>query len=107
MDSAGSRQAAATSVKVVGLIKLVDRDAFDEYRRQVGETVAKYRGRVAARGASQPFWWNELHCEAFDAFVELEFPTLDDAQQWATSEDYRKLLDVRRRAMRLTLFAVE
>ena len=95
------------SVKVVGLIKLLDRAALDEYRRQVGDTVASYRGRVAARGASQPFWWNELNCEEFDAFVELEFPTLEDARQWAASEDYRKLLDVRGRAMRLTLFAVE
>ncbi len=52
-------------------------------------------------------YWNELACNAFDSFVELEFSTLEDSARWAGSEDYGRLLDVRSRAMRLTLFAIE
>lgn len=95
------------SVKVIGLIKLIDRAAFEDYRSRVGATVTKFRGQISYRGAVAGWYWNELGCDPFDAFVELEFPTLEDATQWADSDDYKALLDVRSKAIELTLFAVE
>jgi len=95
------------TVKLIGLIRLVDQVAFDEYRGKVGQTVEKFRGRVTWRGSVVQCYWNELACDAFDSFVELEFPTLEDSARWVGSEDYGKLLDVRSRAMRLTLLAIE
>lgn len=94
------------TVKIIGLIKLLDSAAFEGYRNKVGITVAKHGGQVRYRGTLARSYWNELACEAFDTFVELEFPTLEDAAQWTASDDYRDLLEVRRKAMKLTLFAV-
>ena len=94
------------TTKVIGLIRLTDPAAFEIYRSQVGATVEKYRGKVAFRGQPLPAFWNELGCEEFDAYVELDFPCPEDAQAWASSPEYNELLAVRSQAMRLTLFAV-
>ena len=94
------------TTRLIGLIRLVDAAAFDEYRSRVGTTVEKYGGMVVHRGTLAHCYWNELGCDAFDTFVELQFPTLEDATRWASSEDYQNLLQVRKQAMQLTLFAI-
>lgn len=91
------------SIKIIGLIKLLDSSAFDEYRSQVGATIQRYQGTVLFRGALAATYWNELQAEQPDAMVEIEFPSADDAARWASSDEYRALLDARGRAMRLTL----
>ena len=98
------------TVKLIGLIKLIEPTAFEEYRSQVGATVEKFGGRVTQRASVTQTFWNELGSDEFegpDAFVELEFANLADAARWATSDDYGELLAVRSRAMKLTLFAIE
>lgn len=94
------------TIKVIGLIQLNNLEAFEEYRSQVGETVALYQGRVASRGSFNTFLWNELECGTFSAFVELEFPDLECSQSWANSPEYQSLLPIRSKAMKLTLFSV-
>jgi uncharacterized protein (DUF1330 family) len=94
------------TIKVIGLIQLNDLEAFEEYRSQVGDTVELYQGKIASRGSFNTFLWNELNCESFNAFVELEFPSLSDSQAWANSAEYQSLLPVRSKAMKLTLFSV-
>ncbi len=94
------------TIKVIGLIQLNNLEAFEEYRSQVGETVALYQGRVASRGSFNTFLWNELECGSFSAFVELEFPDLEHSQSWASSPEYQSLLPIRSKAMKLTLFSV-
>jgi uncharacterized protein (DUF1330 family) len=93
--------------KVIGLIRIIEPTAFEAYRGEVGRTVAEFGGRIRFRGSVTQVFWNELGCEGFEAVVELEFERLEDAQAWATSESYRTLLEVRSRAMRVTLFAAE
>lgn len=95
------------SVKIIGLIKHINSEAFELYRAQVGSTVAHYGGSIQYRGTKILMPWNELKCEDFDAFVEIEFPSKADAQRWATSPEYCALLPVRHQAMRLTLFGIE
>ena len=94
------------SIKVIGLIQLNDLEAFEEYRSQVGDTVALYQGKIASRGSFNTFLWNELNCDPLSAFVELEFPSLADSQAWAGSPEYQNLLPVRTEAMKLTLFSI-
>jgi uncharacterized protein (DUF1330 family) len=93
-------------IKVIGLIQINDPEGFKEYRSQVGATVALYQGTITSRGTFNAFLWNELGCDSFSAFVELEFPSLSDSQAWATSPEYLSLLPVRNKAMKLTLFSV-
>lgn len=95
------------SVKIIGLIKYINPAAFELYRAQVGATVTRYGGSIQYRGEKIMMPWNELACEDFDAFVEIEFPHKADAQRWAMSPEYAALLPVRHQAMRLTLFGIE
>lgn len=94
------------STRIIGLIQLCDPDAFEQYRQQVGATVALYGGTVAFRGSRQGVFWNELGCGDFDAYVELQFPDPEAAQGWAASPEYQALVPIRSQAMKLTLFAV-
>ena len=92
--------------KVIGLIQLQDESAFEEYRSQVGRTVELYGGTIATRGSLHQILWNELGCGVFEAFVELNFPNPESVMAWANSAEYQKLLPIRKKAMKLTLFSV-
>jgi uncharacterized protein (DUF1330 family) len=95
------------TIRVVGLIKLQDMAAFDDYRAQVGATIEHFGGRIICRGEPFAMPWNELNCDRFDAFVELEFPDEAAALAWSGSPEYLSLLSIRSKAMKLTLFAVK
>lgn len=94
------------TVKVIGLIELQNQDAFEQYRSQVTQTVERYKGTICTRGVVSEMFWNELHCESFGAFVELTFPSQEDAYAWAHSPEYQALVSIRSKAMKLTLFSV-
>jgi len=94
------------TIKVIGLIELTDKTAFEQYRSQVGKTVEQYKGSIENRGVVTEIFWNELSCQPFSAFVELHFPSKADAHAWATSPQYQALVAIRNQAMKLTLFGV-
>ncbi|QWE09212.1 DUF1330 domain-containing protein [Polynucleobacter ibericus] len=93
-------------IKVIGLMELKDQDAFAEYRSQVSQTVELYKGSIKNRGSIAELFWNELGSASFNTFVELEFPTAQDAHAWANSPEYQLLVPIRSKAMKLTLFSV-
>jgi len=95
------------AVKIIGMIRLKDPQPFEVYRSKVGATVELYGGVVAARGAVGKTYWNELPCGDFSAFVELSFPTAEQADHWAASPEYQAIVAVRKEAMDLTLFRVQ
>jgi uncharacterized protein (DUF1330 family) len=92
--------------KVIGLMELTDQNAFEEYRRQVGQTVELHKGLIYARGTITEIFWNELNCNPFSTYVELHFPSQEDAHTWVNSPQYQALVSVRSQAMKLTLFGV-
>jgi uncharacterized protein (DUF1330 family) len=94
------------SVKVIGLIKVIDELAFEEYRSQVSQTVELYDGKVLTRGVRSNTFWNQLNCEEFNGFVEIEFQSESAADRWANSPEYQALIQVRTKAMKLMLFSV-
>ncbi len=94
-------------VKVIGLIELKDPDAFEVYKNQVGATVEKFGGQIFSRGTVENTFWNELNIDPFTSFVELHFPNLSSAQNWASSAEYQNLLKVRHQALKVTLFSVQ
>ena len=93
-------------VKVIGLMELTDQNAFEQYRSQVSQTVELYQGSIKNRGLVAELFWNELGCTSFSTFVELEFPSKEDAHTWANSSEYQSLVPIRSKAMKLTLFSV-
>jgi uncharacterized protein (DUF1330 family) len=94
-------------VKVIGLIELNDLEAFEIYRSQVGATVHQFHGQVALRGDISTIFWNELNADQFSSYVELTFPSLLDAQNWAQSPAYLDLINIRNQALKVTLFSVQ
>ncbi len=95
------------TTRIIGLIHLTDTQAFEQYRSQVGATVAAFGGTVSFRGAHLETYWNDLGCAAFDAVVELQFPDAETARTWRDSPAYQALIPIRSQAMKLSLFAVE
>lgn len=93
-------------VKVIGLMELMDQSAFEQYRSQVSQTVELYKGSIKNRGSLAELFWNELDCASFNTFVELEFPSAQDAHAWANSAEYQLIVPIRSKAMKLTLFSV-
>jgi uncharacterized protein (DUF1330 family) len=92
--------------KVIGLMELTDQNAFEQYRQQVGQTVELFKGQIKARGVITEIFWNELHCIPFNTFVELHFPSKEDAHAWVHSPQYQSLVPIRNQAMKLTLFGI-
>ena len=95
------------TVKIFGMIRLKETQAFDVYRSKVGATVEHYGGTVSGRGIVDKTYWNELPCGNFGAFVELSFPSAEHADLWANSPEYQSIVPVRQGAMDLTLFRVQ
>ena len=106
MKSSPKDESDDMTVKIIGMIRLKDLQAFDVYRSRVGPTVEQYGGAVAARGTVDKTYWNELPCSEFGAFVELSFPSAEHADRWAASPEYQSIVSVRQDAMDLTLFRV-
>ena len=89
---------------VIGEIEVTDLAVYDDYRRQVPATIAKYGGKFVVRGgrseALEGGW-------APKRLVVLEFPSMDQALKWYRSPEYQPLIAVRQRGSRGKLVAVE
>jgi uncharacterized protein (DUF1330 family) len=71
---------------VIANVDVQDPALFEEYRRQVPETLAKHGGRYLVRGGQHQTLeggWTPSRV------VLLEFPSLEQARRWYESEDYR------------------
>jgi uncharacterized protein (DUF1330 family) len=77
---------------VIGDIEVTDRAAFQEYRNRVGATVEQYGGRFVVRGGKvnpkEGDWQPRL-------LVMLEFPSLEQAERWYDSSEYKPLIAMR------------
>jgi len=89
---------------VVVDIEVTDPVAFEEYRKGVPDTIAKYGGRFLVRGGRLERLegtWNPKR------LVILEFPSGELAKKWHESEEYKPLLAMRLRASRGSLVLVD
>jgi len=89
---------------VVVDIEVTDTVAFDEYRKAVPATIAKYGGRYIVRGGKSETLeggWDPQR------LVILEFPNVEAVKRWYGSDEYRPLLDVRLKASKGSLVLVE
>ena len=60
---------------------------FEQYRKQVPDTIARHGGRYLVRGGQHQTLegaWTPSR------LVVLEFPTVEQARRWYDSEDYRE-----------------
>ena len=89
---------------VIGDIEVTDPAAFREYRNRVGATVEQYGGRFVVRGGrvdpKERDWQPHL-------LVMLEFPSLEQAERWYNSPEYKPLIAIREKAARTQLLIAE
>ena len=89
---------------VIAEVDVQDTALFDEYRKIVPGTIAKYGGKYVVRGGtceSKEGGW------APNRVVVLEFATMDRAREWYHSADYAPALAMRLKAAKSRMVIVE
>ncbi len=82
------------------LLEVTDPAGFEEYRRRVPETIARYGGKFVARqGAIERLdgQWQPK------GLTIIEFPSFAQAKRWYDSDEYRELKALRLRTARTNL----
>lgn len=89
---------------LIAEVDVTDAAGFEEYRKQVPATIEKYGGRYVVRGGateSLEGGWQPKR------IVVLEFPSLEAAQRWYRSPEYRDPLALRLRTTHSKAIFVE
>ena len=76
-------------------IDITDPGVFEEYRRLVAPTVAKYGGKYVVRGGASEKVEGDW---APKRLVVLEFESLERLKSWYESEDYRPVKAMRHKS---------
>ena len=77
---------------IFDITQVIDEEKIGQYRQLVGATVEQYGGRYVVRGGETEVVegdWRPVR------LVMLEFPSLGQARQWYSSEEYRDLKALR------------
>jgi uncharacterized protein (DUF1330 family) len=89
---------------LIAEIAVHDTALFEEYRKLVPATIAKYGGKYLVRGGVtdtiEGGW-------APARLVVLEFPSMEQARRWYHSPEYRPLLAIRLKAANSKAVMVE
>ena len=80
---------------LIAEIEVHDPALFEEYRKLVPATIAKYGGKYLVRGGATDTLEGDW---APARLVMLEFPTLEQARKWYHSAEYKPLLAMRLKA---------
>ena len=89
---------------LIAEVDITDPKAYEEYRKIVPATIARYGGRYLVRGGaveSKEGGWNPARV------VVLEFPTMEQARKWYNSPEYAPGLAIRTKAGRTKMIFVE
>jgi uncharacterized protein (DUF1330 family) len=85
-------------------LEVTDAAGFDEYRKLVPDTIAKYGGRYLVRGGRTETLEGDWQPQRV---VVLEFPSVEQAKRWYNSEEYRDPKALRWRTAKANLILVE
>jgi uncharacterized protein (DUF1330 family) len=77
---------------LVANIEVTDPKGFDEYRQKVAPLIAQFGGRYIVRGGDLRSLEGNLPIKRL---VVLEFPSLDAAQRFYDSAEYKPVLQIR------------
>ena len=88
---------------VIANVVWKDSESLAVYKRLMPPSVGKYGGRFLVRGGSTEI----LEGEWSPALVVIEFPTVEKARQWYSSDEYRPALEIRQRSADNELLIVE
>ena len=89
---------------VIANVNVKDPALFEQYRKQVPETLARHGGKFLVRGGQHETLeggWTPSR------LVVLEFPTIDQARRWYDCEEYREPKALRMKSALTDLVIVE
>jgi uncharacterized protein (DUF1330 family) len=92
------------SAYVVAEVQVTDPAVYEEYRKLVPATIAKYGGKYLVRGGAvetKEGTWQPKR------LVVLEFASMDQARRWYQSPEYAPALALRAKAARSKVLVVE
>jgi uncharacterized protein (DUF1330 family) len=85
-------------------VEVTDPAQFEEYRKLVPATIARYGGRYLVRGGAvdaKEGGWTPRR------LVVLEFPSMDEARRWYHSPEYVPVLAMRLKSARSKVVLVD
>lgn len=85
---------------VIGLIRVKDSAAWQEYVSQVGATIAQHGGEVLFRGAHHTALSGD---HPHDLSVALRFADIAAATCWHDSPEYQRIVPIRDKGADVTL----
>jgi len=89
---------------MIAEVDVTDPKGFEEYRKLVPETIAKYKGKFLVRGGATETVegnWSPKR------LVILEFESMKQAKEWYYSREYTAAKEIRFRAANTNLVLVE
>jgi uncharacterized protein (DUF1330 family) len=92
------------SAYVIAEIDITDPAAYEDYRRQVPDVIARYGGKYIVRGGkveSLEGGWSPKR------IAVVEFPSMEQALKFYRSPEYAPLIAIRQKASRGKLVIVE
>src|SRR5436190_23607428 len=92
---------------IISLVKPMDKDGIEKYRKIAAETIAQYGGRYVIRGGGLIAETLEGEPTEAKRVVVLEFPDLDSAKAWYESPEYAEALEIKQTAMERTMILAE
>ena len=88
---------------VIANVEVTDAATYERYRKDVPATIEQYGGRFLVRGGAAIALEGGFQPKRI---VVLEFPSVERAQAWWDSPEYRPLRALRQSASRGDLFVV-
>jgi uncharacterized protein (DUF1330 family) len=89
---------------LIANIEITDPALYEEYRKVVPASIARFGGRFLCRGGAVRVLEGDFVPKRV---VVLEFPDAAAIKGWYESPEYRPLLEMRQRASKGSLFIVE
>eukprot|EP00542_Grammatophora_oceanica_P004467 CAMPEP_0194060254 /NCGR_PEP_ID=MMETSP0009_2-20130614/71292_1 /TAXON_ID=210454 /ORGANISM="Grammatophora oceanica, Strain CCMP 410" /LENGTH=230 /DNA_ID=CAMNT_0038711111 /DNA_START=192 /DNA_END=884 /DNA_ORIENTATION=- len=77
-----------------------------EYSSKVGATIEAFGGTFVVKGAAKTAAFNKQTGDPFDMVAIIEFPSVDKAIEWHSSDEYQALVDARNKATDALSFLV-
>jgi uncharacterized protein (DUF1330 family) len=89
---------------VLAQVKLMDEEAFQEYKAKAPDSVARYGGEYLVRAGR----WQKLEGDdPLPRMVVMKFPSFEQALKWYHSDEYQSLKPIREKAAFGNLVVVE
>jgi uncharacterized protein (DUF1330 family) len=89
---------------LISQIEIHDPQGYEEYRKLVGASLAKYGGKFVARGGRIDVLEGDWKPKRV---VICEFESLERARQWYESPEYRPAMDIRQKTSVAKIIVVD